>query len=851
MPKWLQLNNGNSITIYDKPFASGGEGSLFSIQSGQDAGRIVVKIYNPDKRSQLREKKIEYLIKNPPLHLDSNGHPYIIWPKNIVYENGKFVGFTMPMASGEKLEFLCHPKLPKKLSSTWSRFSFSEDGIQKLRLKICYNIAVAIHHLHQNGNYVLTDLKPDNIIIQPTGLISIIDTDSVSVNAKDGTRFMGPVATPDYTPPEYYRGINPENQPIPLNWDMFSLSVLFYRLLCGIHPFSGTCKSPFDRYNSVHELIEKGLFPHSPSKGNYFHIVPPPHQSFLTLPQNIQKLFIQCFEEGHLYPEKRPTTNDWCQALSPLPIIISNRKSPIDDLHEIEFQPFHYQAISESELQLKSAILQSKLKNIQTNIDPNTSNKLNSGFNRLSLVENQLIQLVQKVSTEQQGFQLQFKNFFSQKISELSEYKSQLTQKSKQLNEEEVRKLQNLYAHRLMTTDLLEKKYIETIRTQLKPIHETFLPKQHAAEHQIQVLNAAYNDAILAKDNKLNQWLVAIENRVKKEEQKYFDKFEKEYNIQFKKLQTQKNKLNNEQKKELKLVENNFYSNAIYDQLSNFKIYDAAMHLFGGNYATVDNILMNLAYCGVVTAADFSLVNELNGSLLTKNGNWVRISGLNAGWAKQLSDWRTKLIRGMNTNIANIPLKSNDLEKVYKKYELKFYNIELEERKLWHQLQKQRNTIPTLLSRLNYLAKNKIIQLKKEHEKGIIVLNNKYYPKIQKCQLKLSNLQTAYQKKVETTKKKVNKQLKNSKLNDNVIKNFESEKNKIQIFYDVKQDEIRQAFVKKMEDSKKEILNFKTILDQKNNQLQLELKKYRPILERELELASNEIELLCYNLQKK
>ena len=70
MPKWLQLNNGNSIAIYDKPFASGGEGSLFSIQSGQDAGRIVVKIYNPDKRSQLREKKIEYLIFLVKFHME-------------------------------------------------------------------------------------------------------------------------------------------------------------------------------------------------------------------------------------------------------------------------------------------------------------------------------------------------------------------------------------------------------------------------------------------------------------------------------------------------------------------------------------------------------------------------------------------------------------------------------------------------------------------------------------------------------------------------------------------------------------------------------------------------------------
>lgn len=835
MPKWLQLSNGQSISIYDKPFASGGEGSLFAIHSGLDSSKIVVKIYNQDKRTSVRERKIDYLIKNPPSHIDSNGHPYIIWPKNIVYESGKFVGFTMPMAIGEKLEFLCHPKLPKKLSASWNRFSFSEVGIQKLRLKICYNIAVAIHQLHQNGNYVLTDLKPENIIIQPTGLISIIDTDSVSVNASDGTKFMGPVATPDYTPPEYYKGINPEQQPIPLNWDMFSMSVLFYRLLCGIHPFTGTCKPPFDRYNSVHEFIEKGMFPHSPSKGNYFHIVPPPHQNFRTLPLNIQKLFIQCFEDGHQNPEKRPTTNDWCQALSPIPIIVSNRKSPMADFQDMKLQQINNESINPIEyVGLKSQI--ENIRKIKYSI--NNSSTLNSDINRLAILSNQLDQLYQKTNQDLQKNNLLIQDFYSQKHQIFERNKLSLTQKSKQIIDEEVRQLQQLYAHRLMTTDIIEKKHQEELRLKLKPIHDSYLPKQHTVEHQIQVINAAYQDAILAKESRLNQWLVAIEQKVKKEEQKYFDKFEKEYNVQYKKLQVEKNKIITAHKKELQTVQNQVFSNTIYYELSNFRIYDVAMHLFNGNFSQVDNLLMNLAYNGIVTAADFSLVNDLNSSILNKNGKWVRIAGLNSTWAKKLSDWRTKLIRSMNSKISPITLGNSEIDKVIKKHEMKLYNIELEERKLWQHLQKQRNSIPTLLSRLHYLAKNKIAQLKKDHERGLTTINQKFYPRIQKNQLKLSKIQSEYQKKLDITKKKISKQLKNSKLETNSLKNFESEKNKIQVFYDVKQDEIRAEMQKIMNDNQKEISNFGNNIIQKNKVILNDYNKYLDLIKKEIQMST-------------
>lgn len=192
----------------------------------------------------------------------------------------------------------------------------------------------------------------------------------------------------------------------------------------------------------------------------------------------------------------------------------------------------------------------------------------------------------------------------------------------------------------------------------------------------------------------------------------------------------------------------------------------------------------------------------------------------------------------MNSKISPITLGNSEIDKVIKKHEMKLYNIELEERKLWQHLQKQRNSIPTLLSRLHYLAKNKIAQLKKDHERGLTTINQKFYPRIQKNQLKLSKIQSEYQKKLDITKKKISKQLKNSKLETNSLKNFESEKNKIQVFYDVKQDEIRAEMQKIMNDNQKEISNFGNNIIQKNKVILNDYNKYLDLIKKEIQMST-------------
>ncbi|BDS13260.1 protein kinase domain-containing protein [Aureispira anguillae] len=309
--------SGTWITLASKPFAGGGEGNLYTIVSPKELSDYVAKIYHPHKLSKTREEKINYLAQYPPLNStdDRTTHNSVIWVKDALYDNRKFVGFIMPYTSGEKLEILCTPKIPRKLRSEWGRFEFKKSSrAVELRMKLCFNICAAIHQVHAMERYVLVDMKPDNIVIQSNGLVSIVDTDSVEVIEDGKSLFDAPVATPEYTPPEHYEELNYDPTERE-EWDRFGLGVILYKLLFGIHPFAASSGPPYEQLTSLHDKIKHGLFVHHPAKKNSFRIIPPPHKAFYQLDRSLQDLFMRCFIDGHHNPELRPSAEEWCAAI--------------------------------------------------------------------------------------------------------------------------------------------------------------------------------------------------------------------------------------------------------------------------------------------------------------------------------------------------------------------------------------------------------------------------------------------------------------------------------------------------------------------------------------------------------
>jgi serine/threonine protein kinase len=334
VPKQLYIKSINqAIIIEDTPFASGGEGELFKVLNPVGLGNCVAKIFHLNKRDAEKEGKIEYLLQNPPVFEGVFEEQPIVWVKHILHDaQGNFVGFIMPKATGEKLEILTSPKLPKYLGKEWNRFKLGGDEALRLRLKVCYNLAAALRMVHATGKYVLVDLKPDNILIKSNGVVSIVDTDSIEVIENGATLFPATVATPEYTPNEYYTGTKPGKIMIDPSWDNFSLAVIYYRLLFGVHPYAATSKAPYDNVNALGDKIKHGLFVHNLQLSDQFTVVPPPHRAFAQLDRDLQKLFIRTFVNGHEDPILRPTPEEWGQTLTNTPLLLTNRPLPSKSL---------------------------------------------------------------------------------------------------------------------------------------------------------------------------------------------------------------------------------------------------------------------------------------------------------------------------------------------------------------------------------------------------------------------------------------------------------------------------------------------------------------------------------------
>lgn len=318
MAKQYKLEkSGIWITLSAKPFAGGGEGNLYKIIAPQKLRKYVAKLYHQHKLSPTRERKIKYLSTYPPTQSDENAgaHNSVIWVKDALYDKGKFVGFIMPYTEGEKLEILCTPKIPRKIRREWARFDFKKSPkALEMRLKLSFNICAAIHQVHAMERYVLVDMKPDNIVIQTNGLVSIVDTDSVEVVESGKSLFDAPVATPEFTPPEHYKDLNYDPTEREA-WDLFGLGVILYKLMFGIHPFAASSRGEYEQLTTLHDKIKHGLFVHHPAKKSSFKIIPPPHKAFYKLDESLQDLFFRCFIEGHENPESRPSAEEWCAAI--------------------------------------------------------------------------------------------------------------------------------------------------------------------------------------------------------------------------------------------------------------------------------------------------------------------------------------------------------------------------------------------------------------------------------------------------------------------------------------------------------------------------------------------------------
>ncbi|HEV3198748.1 MAG TPA: protein kinase [Bryobacteraceae bacterium] len=103
------------------------------------------------------------------------------------------------------------------------------------RLELFRQVCDAVEYAHRRG-VIHRDLKPANILVTAAGTLKLLDFGIAKVqeNGADTPRTatLHRVATPLYASPEQLRG-----DPITPASDIYSLGVLLYELLTGVHPF--------------------------------------------------------------------------------------------------------------------------------------------------------------------------------------------------------------------------------------------------------------------------------------------------------------------------------------------------------------------------------------------------------------------------------------------------------------------------------------------------------------------------------------------------------------------------------------------------------------------------------------
>lgn len=309
--------SGAYYTIIEPALGKGGEGSVYKISEKPD---YVLKVFIDKNRTETRHRKLLAMLNTP---LSISAMSQVTWPVDVVYDNGRFVGYVMPETkNNEDLNVMYSDKYICPLNE---------------KITIAKNLCAAVNSIHEVGQ-VCGDLNPKNIAVDPrTGNVTLVDTDSYDIKDKNkGTEYRCEVGLPEYIAKELQeklkqnKGDDLRTLPLPTftrETDLFALAVhIFALLMNGCHPFACAVDNSTDNIKQLSysqpsivapqpiENIRNGFFPFYMKKQ---HMTTPLYApSFDMLPKNIQTLFIRAFVDGSKDPYKRPSEEEWYNELS-------------------------------------------------------------------------------------------------------------------------------------------------------------------------------------------------------------------------------------------------------------------------------------------------------------------------------------------------------------------------------------------------------------------------------------------------------------------------------------------------------------------------------------------------------
>lgn len=218
--------SGKTYTL-GRQIGGGGEGAIHEIAGN---ATLVAKIFKPSSNLKEKEEKVKAMI---PMAKNSPALKYTSWPQDALYDNGRFVGFTM-------LRIPSNLKI-NEINETSAAIKYSWAS----KIRIAYNLCSVVDSIHRMGQ-CCGDFNPNNICVDTkTGSVYLIDTDSFHITSV-GKTYRCSVGMGEYLPKQIQdrvrNGQTLETVPLPTftkETDNFALAIHVFQLLMnGCHPFT-------------------------------------------------------------------------------------------------------------------------------------------------------------------------------------------------------------------------------------------------------------------------------------------------------------------------------------------------------------------------------------------------------------------------------------------------------------------------------------------------------------------------------------------------------------------------------------------------------------------------------------